>query len=355
MKSFGLDGLTNLVMLQGVELIGAHTPPFSQNTPVLIFGLSEINPSQMKTVLSTVYPPEFVTKVMLSDGSVIQLSIKDLSAQNFSSILIPSLGTGTSFTEFQEMIAHLRAPEDGCPWDKEQTHLSLRKHLLEESYETISAMDQEDPVKMAEEFGDLLLQIVLNAQIGCESGTFNMAVILKGIYEKILRRHPHVFGEVKVGGVSEVLSNWEKIKAGERNKNGESHKGILDGLPAALPAMTQAQEFQDRAARVGFDWPVIDDVISKILEDIYDIKNVTNHEELLDEIGDLFFVLVNFARWKKIDSESALRQANLKFKKRFKYIEKQASESGRTVESMDLQEMDDLWNKAKIFFKNNEN
>jgi tetrapyrrole methylase family protein/MazG family protein len=262
-------------------------------------------------------------------------------------LLVPSLGTGTSFEAFQEIIAHLRAPEDGCPWDKEQTHLTLRKHLLEESYETLAALDEQDPQKMREEFGDLLLQIVLNAQIATESAEFNMSQVVKGIYDKIVRRHPHVFGEVSVDGVGDVLANWEKIKAGERKKVGDTQKGVLDGLPGVLPALVQAQEFQDRAARVGFDWPEIDGVLDKVKEEINEVRAAISPAELTDELGDLFFALVNLARWKKIDADAALRGASLKFKMRFKYIEARAQELGRPTQDMSLQELDDLWNEAK--------
>ena len=351
--SFGLNILTQLTILQGTGLVGVHIPPFTPGVPALIYGFAGIDPLLLSKVLTTVYPSDYGIKVMKFDGSVLDSILRDLSTENISCVFIPSHGTGSSFTEFQEMIAHLRAPEDGCPWDKEQTHLSLRKHLLEESYEAISAMDEEDSQKMAEEFGDLLLQIVLNAQIGAENKLFTMEDILRGIYDKILRRHPHVFGEVKVDGVSDVLSNWEKIKAGERKNNGMAHKGVLDGLPAALPALTLAQEYQDRAARVGFDWPEIDGVLLKIKEEIEEINNAHTSIELADEIGDLFFVLVNFARWKKIDSESALREASLKFKKRFKYIEKSAEQAGRSVQSMNLQELDALWNEAKHYYRKN--
>lgn len=352
-SQFGLESLSKVTILQGSDCVGKHTAPFSSGLPALIYDLEGMDSHLIQKVLLPVYPPDFFIKTMDFTGSITEIYLKELLVDNVQCIYIPALGIGTSFVEFQEMIAHLRAPEDGCPWDKEQTHLSLRKHLLEESYETISAMDEEDTKKMAEEFGDLLLQVVLNAQIGSENKTFTMEDILHEIYNKILRRHPHVFAEVKVEGVSEVLSNWEKIKAGERKTNGEEHKGILDGLPAALPSLTLAQEYQDRAARVGFDWPEIEGVLAKIREEIEEVKIASNMVELSDEIGDLFFALVNLARWKKIDSESALREANLKFKRRFKYIENKAAQSSRTVQSMNLQELDALWNEAKIYYKNN--
>ena len=263
-----------------------------------------------------------------------------------ASWFIPPLGEGTSFESFAEIVAHLRAP-DGCPWDKEQTHESLRKHLLEESYEAISAIDSGDFNDMREEFGDLLLQVVLQAQIANDEEQFNVNQVVQGIYSKIVRRHPHVFGDVKLDGVDGVLANWEKLKETERKNNGQREKGLLDGVPLALPALSQAQEYQDRAARVGFDWPEIEGVLDKIKEEIEEIKNADTDFELASEIGDLFFAIVNLARWKKVDAESALRGTNMKFKKRFAYVEQDAKKQGRNLSELTLEEMDVLWDEAK--------
>jgi len=240
----------------------------------------------------------------------------------------------------------LRAP-DGCPWDREQTHQSLRTHLLEEAYEALEAIDRDDVESMQEEFGDLLLQIVLHAQIANEEGEFSINSLIKNIHDKIVRRHPHVFGDLALDGVKGVLQNWEKLKEVERKDNGKKDKGLLDGVPKALPALTQAQEYQDRAARVGFDWPVVEGVLDKVTEEIQEIKSATNEMELAEEIGDLFFVLVNLARWKKIDAESALRETNHKFKQRFMFVEQGARQQGRLLSDMTLEEMDALWEDVK--------
>jgi tetrapyrrole methylase family protein / MazG family protein len=242
-------------------------------------------------------------------------------------------------------VAHLRAP-NGCPWDREQTHESLRKHLLEESYEAISAIDSGDFVDMREEFGDLLLQIVLQSQIANEEGQFNVNQVIQGIHSKIVRRHPHVFGDLALEGVQGVLANWEKLKENERKEKKEE-KGLLDGVPLALPALSQAQEFQDRAARVGFDWTDIEDVLDKVKEEIEEIKSAETDFELASEIGDLLFALVNVARWKHVDAESALRGTNLKFKKRFAYVEQGAKKQRRNLSELSLEEMDVFWNEAK--------
>ena len=166
-----------------------------------------------------------------------------------------------------------KSAPDGCPWDKEQTHETLRKHLLEESYEAISAIDSGSFTDMREEFGDLLLQVVLQSQLANEEEQFNVNQVIQGIHSKIVRRHPHVFGELELDGVDGVLVNWEKLKEAERKNNGQHEKGLLDGVPLALPALSQAQEYQDRAARVGFDWPEIEGVLDKVREEIEEIKN----------------------------------------------------------------------------------
>jgi tetrapyrrole methylase family protein/MazG family protein len=330
-----------------------HYPPFPPDMPVLLTGLDSPELAmEVKNVLLVVYPKEH--GMTLVDGrklKVVTLDALQLSTFDFSpstSLYLPALDEGTSFESFAEIVGHLRAP-DGCPWDMKQTHQSLRKHLLEETYETLTTMDENDIPGMREEFGDLLLQVMLNTQIAVEAGEFSMPQVIKDIYDKIVRRHPHVFGDVQVNNVDGVLQNWEKIKEQERKDNGkeEKKKGLLDGLPSALPALTQALEYQDRAARVGFDWPEVEGVLDKIREEIEEVKSAQNLEEVTEELGDLFFVLVNLARWRKVDAESALRGTNMKFKKRFAYIEQGAKKQGRNLSDMTLEEMDVLWNEAK--------
>ncbi len=339
---------SKLTLLEGHLFSPLHYPPTPPDSDTLILNIdSQELALQIKKVLLSVYP-ELHEVSLVEDGKWKVEKLKDIGNAFSSSfnLFIPSLGEGTSFESFAEIVGHLRAP-DGCPWDKEQTHQTLRKHLLEESYETISAMDNNSVPEMREEFGDLLLQIVLNAQIGSETREFNSTQIIKHIYDKIVRRHPHVFGDLKLDGVDDVLQNWEKLKEKERGKKKED-KGILDGVPISLPALSQAQEYQDRAARVGFDWKEIDGVLDKIKEEIEEIKKAESDFELASEIGDLFFVLVNFARWKSVDAESALRNANMKFKKRFAHVEKRAKEQNKNLSDMSLQEMDSFWNEAKV-------
>jgi len=344
---------SKLILLEAQTLSSAHVPPFPPDLPVLLTGVDSRELTlQVKKVLLAVYPKAHEVSWVEGQMSKIErLGDFQLSTFNFlpsTCVFIPPLAEGTSFESFAEIVAHLRAP-DGCPWDKEQTHQTLRTHLLEEAYETLTAMDENDSAGMSEEFGDLLLQIVLNSQIANEADEFSMTKVIKSIYDKIVRRHPHVFGDMELNTVDGVLQNWEKLKEKERKDNGKGkeEKGLLDGVASALPALTQALEYQDRAARVGFDWPEVEDVLDKVREEIEEIKQAQNLDEVTAELGDLFFVLVNLARWRKVDAESALRGTNMKFKKRFSYVEQGAKKQGRNLTDMTLDEMDALWNEAK--------
>ena len=337
-----------LMLLEAQTLSSAHVLPYPPDVPVLLMEIeSRELISHVKNVLLTTYPTEHVIRV-IEEGKMKEERLGELDADDFSentSLYIPPLEGGTSFESFAEIVAHLRAP-NGCPWDREQTHETLRKHLLEESYEAIFAIDSGNFADMREEFGDLLLQIVLQAQIANEEGQFNVSQVIQGIHFKIVRRHPHVFGDLKLEGVQGVLANWEKLKEHERREE-KVKKGLLDGVPVALPALSQAQEYQDRAARVGFDWPEIEGVLEKVREEIEEIKNAETNFELASEIGDLFFALVNVARWKNVDAESVLRQTNMKFKKRFAYVEQGAKKQGRDLSTLSLDEMESLWQEAK--------
>jgi tetrapyrrole methylase family protein / MazG family protein len=355
LSSLNLGELSSIYITAASALYKLHLPPFPPDVNAIITGIdSKEKALAIKDILSAVYPSDHQIKVLVDVGQEQPkariIPLKELSEQANENpniaVLIPPLSQGTAFESFQEIVAHLRAP-DGCPWDREQTHQTLRKHLIEESYETLDAIDSGDPDKMREEFGDLLLQIVLNAQIAQESREFSMGDIVHGIHDKIVRRHPHVFGDVVISGVGNVLQNWEKIKAEERESRGDNGKGLLDGLPVSLPALVQAQEMQSRAARVGFDWPEIDGVLDKVREEIEEIRETSNKAELADELGDLLFALVNLARWKGIDAESTLRDANRKFKKRFAFVENGAKGLGRNLSDLSLEEMEVFWQSAK--------
>ena len=343
-----IDPPSKLILLEAQTLASAHVPPYPPDMPVLLTNVdSQDMAEHLNRVLLTTYPEEHLLYLVSGDKKK-EEKTGQVSRSEFSapfSLYIPPLEEGSSFEAFAEIVAHLRAP-NGCPWDREQTHESLRKHLLEETYEAISAIDSGDFTDMREELGDLLLQIVLQSQIANEEAQFNINQVIQGIHSKIVRRHPHVFGDLKLEGVDGVLANWEKLKEKERGERKEE-KGLLDGVPLALPALSQAQEYQDRAARVGFDWPEIEGVLDKVKEELEEIKDAETDFELASEIGDLFFALVNVARWKHIDAESALRGTNMKFKERFAYVEKGAKKQGRELSSLSLQEMEDLWQEAK--------
>jgi len=342
-------------ILDALEFARAHVPPFSPGAPALITQFHSASLlGVVKAAILAVFPPQHVVN-LLHHGENGLYAVERRAADEMDSgsgtgpltcLYVPPLDPGASIEAFQEVVAHLRAP-DGCPWDREQTHQSLRRHLLEEAYEAIAAMDSGQPAAIQEELGDLLLQIVLNAQIASERGDFTLNDLSMGIRSKIIRRHPHVFGDWKVESVEGVLTNWELLKEKERGGK-EGGGGLLDGVPLALPALGQAQEFQERAARVGFDWPDIHGVIDKIAEEVEEVRQASEAEAVAAELGDLFFALVNLSRWRGIDAESALRGANLRFKKRFAFIEEGARHQQRPLSELTLHEMETLWQQAKI-------
>ncbi|HQY21516.1 MAG TPA: nucleoside triphosphate pyrophosphohydrolase [Ignavibacteria bacterium] len=246
------------------------------------------------------------------------------------------------FVEFVEIVKRLRVD---CPWDKIQTHLSLRRCLLEETYEVLEAIDENKPVELKKELGDLLLQVVFHSNIAEEENEFTLKEVIESETEKLIARHPHVFGDVKVKDSDEVKRNWELLK-----KN-EGRKSVIDGIPEQLPALLKAYRIQEKASKVGFDWKEEEPVFDKIREELEELKiNVNSgkdQKEIEDEFGDVLFSLVNFARYHKINPEDALRKTVSKFKKRFNKIEDFANENDVELEAMTLEEMDAVWNKAK--------
>ncbi len=354
-SALALDPYPQLTLFDALMLGQAHTPTFAPDLPVLVAQIySRLVAGEVKATLNTIYPDHHPVRLVHAAGTrdqlVEQLALYEIDRSEhigmLTSLYLPPLGRGTSFESFQEIVAHLRAP-NGCPWDRAQTHQSLRTHLLEESYETIQAIDSGQADSMREEFGDLLLQVVLHSQIAGEAGDFTINDVIKGIHDKIIGRHPHVFADLELKDVDGVLQNWEKLKQAERRDKGQMDRGLLDGVPLALPALSQAQEYQERAARVGFDWPGVEGVLDKIAEEIQEIRQAANPAELSAELGDLFFALVNLARWRKADAESALREANARFRQRFDYVEKSVRKQGRELASLSLDELESLWQEAK--------
>ena len=264
--------------------------------------------------------------------------------------------SGTKFEKLVEIMATLRGP-DGCPWDKQQDRNSLKPMLVEETYEVLEAIDNKDSEGLSEELGDLLLHIVFQAQLGKEDGSFNIDHVLDGICDKLIRRHPHVFGEETASSPEEVIKNWEAIKAQEKTKKLKDRtpeqRSLLEGIPSKLPAIHEAHQISSRAARVGFEWPDIEGVFDKLQEETTELREAMTGPEssrqsrLEDEIGDILFVIVNLARFLKIDSESALKRANRKFKTRFQYMETELAKAGKNLDQTSLEEMESLWQQAK--------
>lgn len=261
---------------------------------------------------------------------------------------------GEAFARLVATMRRLRAP-DGCPWDREQTIASLKPYLLEETYEVMDAIEREDWAALSEELGDLLLQPVFQAEIAASEGRFTITEPLEAIVEKLIRRHPHVFGTVEAETSDEVLRNWEQIKRGEKARKAEANgerddASMLDSLPRALPALAEAQRITSRAAKVGFDWPGIREVLEKLHEEIGELdeaRKAGDVDKVEDEFGDLLFVMANLSRFLKVDAEQALRRTNLKFRERFAYVERRLREQNREIQDSTLEEMESLWQEAK--------
>ncbi len=256
---------------------------------------------------------------------------------------------GEKFQRLVEIMARLRSPE-GCPWDREQNFETIKPYLLEETYEVMDAIDARDWRALAEELGDLLLEAVFFAQMAAEQNLFRVEDSLDAINEKLVRRHPHVFGTGSADTPDEVKRRWEEIKAEEKKEKGEEGKGLLESIPRALPALVEAAQISSRAAAAGFDWENADQVLEKLGEELGELAEARREglpERVQDEIGDLLFVLVNVARFLKVDPEQALRKTNRKFRERFRHVEGRLAERGKTPADATLEEMEALWQEAK--------
>jgi tetrapyrrole methylase family protein / MazG family protein len=361
-SALGVDPLPHTAIIDAFEFVLTHVPFFPPDAPAIIAQIhSKGLASEVKLTLMESYPDDHTTYLVHMagnpDANVEQLPLYKIDRSEHIGLLttlyLPPLVKGTSFESFQEVIAHLRAP-DGCPWDREQTHQTLRPHLLEETYEVLSALDADDPRALCEELGDLLLQIVLHTQVAMDNGSFCMPDVIYGIYSKIVNRHPHVFGDVDLADAESVLRNWEHLKALERVNSGRAGASLLDGIAPALPALSQAQTYQKRAARVGFDWKDIEGVLNKIVEEVEEVRKAENDQAWAAEVGDLFFALVNLSRWFNVDAESALREANIRFRERFGYIENAAREQKRSLADLSLDEMEALWQISKKMLQDND-
>jgi tetrapyrrole methylase family protein / MazG family protein len=311
------------------------------------------DPAQM---LRSLYPADHPLLGLAGtpDGRVGHISVQELEAgPRYVPALLGELNVASPHG-LPWLVARLRAP-DGCPWDREQDHLSLRNHLLEETYEVYDALEGGSTPALAEELGDLLLQVVLHAQYGAEAGVFDLADVQRSIMTKIIRRHPHVFADVIADSAAQVIANWEQIKAGERAAADGSGKPAQRDMPAAfagvsrsLPALAYAQEVQVRAASLGYDWPSVEGVLEKIAEEAAEVVRAPDEHARREEFGDLLLVVVNLARRLGIDAEGALRAASAKFAARFAHVERAVASRDLSLRSMTPAELDELWQEAKM-------
>jgi tetrapyrrole methylase family protein / MazG family protein len=362
-SSRGIDELlarAGLDPADGVQVVAADRLPavaFDPSFPLLVLrGGSEPDaplPGRHArrgpcAVLSALYPPSHELRRLADDAGVALETLDDpaLAADDW---LVPALGPIDNLASPHGMAAisaRLRAP-DGCPWDRKQTHLTLRPHVLEEAYETVDAIEHGTPTDLAEELGDLLLQVILHAQFAAEEGAFDLTDVYRSIAGKIVRRHPHVFGDVTADGVEQVLRNWETIKADERAERGKERADAFGGVARALPALPGSREIQERASALGWDWDAIAGVWEKVGEELEELRSASTDEEMLHELGDVLFALVNLGRWMKIDPEEALRAANHRWIGRYRRVESLAAERGVDLATLSLAEKDQLWDEVK--------
>ncbi|QOR66716.1 nucleoside triphosphate pyrophosphohydrolase [Cytobacillus suaedae] len=317
--------------------------------------------SNVKLSLMEQLPDDYDVYIVTAAGSEQQLIKKvplyeldrGMELTNLTSVYVPPVREERllyhQFSTLRTVIAALRGP-GGCPWDQKQTHKSLKKYLLEEAYELIEAIDNEDDDHMAEELGDVLLQIMLHSQIAEEEGMFTVSDVIQGITEKMIRRHPHVFGDVTADSVDDVISNWNEIKKKEKSNTEEG--SLLDGVSKSLPGLSKAYKYQAKAATVGFDWKDVKPMWEKVDEELKEFKDelnseVLSQEKILSEFGDILFAFVNIGRYYNIDPEEAITATNHKFYRRFTYIEKEVRNQGKQMESLSLEELDSIWEESK--------
>lgn len=353
----GLDPSSGMVVLDALD--GAMR--IEPHAPTLITQVySRYVAADLKLTLLEHYPPEHSVTVVTEAGTAREsratLPLHELDRREYGHaemIYLPAHaappGPGKRLEELVDIMARLR-DDGGCPWDQEQTHQSLRPYLIEETYEVLDALDADDPAKLAEELGDLLLQIVFHAQIASEEGTFSLGDSIRLICEKLIRRHPHVFADVMVSGSGEVLANWRQIKQGEREQNGSCPGNILDTVPRTFPALLEAAKVQSRAREVGFDWPDISGPVEKVREELDELLQALNHGapgDTLEELGDLLFAVVNVARFVGAEPENALRLATGKFRSRFAQVSDLAAQRGLDMKGATLAQLDELWDETK--------
>ncbi|MGE6756151.1 nucleoside triphosphate pyrophosphohydrolase [Rossellomorea sp. NPDC071047] len=354
--SVGADPIDGFQLLDGTSL-KLHDIHMNQQ---LIIGqvYDAFIASEVKITLMELYPFDYEVMLVTAAGSkeekVDRIPLVELDRvahlSNLTSLYVPAVkemaSTYKQYATLREIISTLRGP-NGCPWDKEQTHHSLKKYLLEETYELLEAIEEDDIDHMVEELGDVLLQVMLHAQIGEDEGMFTMEEVIESLASKMVRRHPHVFGSVQVENTEQVKANWDEIKKREKP---DEHEPMLKNVAKGMPALMKAYEYQKKAAKVGFDWPDPRGAWEKVWEELKEFENeVENSSEnhIKKEFGDILFALINVARFYKVFPEEALSMTNTKFYRRFTYVEEQVLKTGKSFEDFTLEELDLFWNEAK--------
>lgn len=344
----------------GLQVLDAHHLPhlrFDPAIPSLWFGIE--TPERLHAVqqqLLRFYPPELEAFLIHAPGDESLTEYRRLALHRLHQLpcdaitylLVPPCPPReqaySGFEGLVRVVAALRAP-DGCPWDREQTHESLKPHLLEETYETLEAIDSGDPLALREELGDLLLQVLMHSQMASETGAFDIDGVVQYLTEKLISRHPHVFGEAHAETAEQVLKNWDKTKRAQKGRD-----SVLEGVPRAMPALARAQEISKRAARVGFEWDSIYGVLDKLREEEAELRDAIesgDRERIASELGDLLFTVVNIARHAQVDAEDALRTMVDRFTRRFQWMEAEAARLNRPLESLSAEEWEALWQRAK--------
>ncbi|MBT2604764.1 nucleoside triphosphate pyrophosphohydrolase [Bacillus sp. ISL-53] len=356
-----IDPIEGFQLLDGTDL----SPDDLHITQHMIIGqvYDAFSASDVKLTLMEKLPDDYEVYIVTAAGSsqekVTKCALFELDRQmelsNLTSVYVPPVKDEAlryrEFSKLRRVIAELRGP-DGCPWDKKQTHESLKKYLIEEAYELIDSIDEGDDEGMVGELGDVLLQVMLHSQIGEDEGMFTIDDVIEGITTKMIRRHPHVFGDVEVNGEEDVLVNWQKIKEDEKGGETKALKSILDGIEKSLPNLLRAEEYQKRAAKVGFDWDEVSEAWKKVREEVQELEEEIlspnrDVERIKSELGDLFFALVNISRYYDIQAEEAVYKANQKFHQRFTYIEECIQRADKKFEDYTLEELDSYWDEAK--------
>ncbi|MDR0270141.1 nucleoside triphosphate pyrophosphohydrolase [Paenibacillus sp.] len=355
--------------IEGFQLLDASGLSASLLQPQLHTVIGQVydtfTASDVKLALMELYPEDYTITVGHALGvegqeQILHVPLYELDRVedygNLSLVYVPrsddDMLRQRTFSRLHEIVAILRSPE-GCPWDREQTHESIRKNLIEETYEVLETIDEDDPEHMQEELGDLLLQVMLHSQMEEEIGTFNVFDVIQGLNDKLIFRHPHVFGQNKAEDAEAALQNWEQMKAEEKRRKGAEplQASVLEGIPKDLPALMKAYKLQKKASKVGFDWERISDVFDKIEEELAELREAVEKdfdpEEQAAELGDLLFAASNVARFLHTDPEEALSRTNRKFIRRFRFIEEELRSQGKSVHESSLEEMDTIWQQAK--------